>query len=92
MLASGAEATDEIGWLPGEAEQRFRFDVDSLPLADGRFRLRFELSDAAGSRLYHWLDDAARFVVYPADGDAGLVRLDGTWSADDGAGATTDER
>ena len=41
--APGAVATDEIGWRPGSAEQRFRFDVDSLPLADGRFRLRFEL-------------------------------------------------
>ena len=34
-----------------------------LPLADGRFRFRFELSDASGGHLYHWLDDAARFVV-----------------------------
>ena len=90
VLASGAVVTDEIGWRQGAAEQRFRFDVGSLPLSDGRFRLRFELSDATSARLYHWLDDAARFVVYPADGEAGLVRLDGTWSADEHAGATTE--
>jgi ABC-type polysaccharide/polyol phosphate transport system ATPase subunit len=82
VLAAGAVDTAEIGWSPGSAEQRFRFDVKSLPLGDGRFRLRLELADETGGRLYHWLDDAARFVVYPSDGESGLVRIDGTWSAD----------
>jgi ABC-type polysaccharide/polyol phosphate transport system ATPase subunit len=89
VLAAGSEDTASIGWRPGEVEQRFRFDVSSLPLADGRFRLRFELADEQGAHLYHWLDDAVRFVVYPADGAAGIVRLDGRWSADDRAAATT---
>ena len=44
-----------------------RFEVERPPLADGRFRLRFELGDADRRRLYHWLDDAVRFVVYPAE-------------------------
>jgi lipopolysaccharide transport system ATP-binding protein len=91
VLAAGSEDTAGIGWRQGQPEQRFRFDVASLPLADGRFRLRFELADAQGRRLYHWLDDAVRFVVYPADGDTGMVRLDGRWSADDHAAATTGE-
>ncbi len=92
VLAAGSEPTAAIGWRKGDAEQRFRFDVPSLPLADGRFRMRFELGAPDGSRLYHWLDDAVRFVVYPADGAAGVVRLDGTWSADDAAAGTTDSR
>ena len=33
--------------------------------------------------LYHWLDDAARFVVYPANGATGLVRLEARWSLAD---------
>ena len=41
-------------------------------------------------RLYHWLDDAARFVVYPSDGVTGLVRIDGRWSADVEAAGRTD--
>ena len=92
VLAAGTEDTASIGWRRGEPEQHFRFDVSSLPLADGRFRLRFELADSDGRRLYHWLDDAVRFVVYPSDGGSGLVRLDGRWSADDHAAATTGER
>jgi hypothetical protein len=64
--------------------------VESLPLADGRFRLRLELADEDGGRLYHWLDDAARFVVYPADGETGLVRIEGRWSADEVTGGTTE--
>jgi ABC-type polysaccharide/polyol phosphate transport system ATPase subunit len=91
VLAAGSTDTAEIGWTPGAAEQRFRFDVASLPLGDGRFRLRLELADAAGGRLYHWLDDAARFVVYPSDGVTGLVRIDGRWSADVGAAGRTDQ-
>jgi ABC-type polysaccharide/polyol phosphate transport system ATPase subunit len=89
VLAAGAVDTAEIGWRSGTGTQRFRFDVESLPLGDGRFRLRLELADAGGGRLYHWLDDAARFVVYPSDGVTGLVRIDGRWSADvEAAGRT----
>jgi lipopolysaccharide transport system ATP-binding protein len=84
-LAAGSVATADLGWREEGREHRLRFDVERLPLADGRFRLRFELSDAAGSRLYHWLDDAARFVVYPADDAGGLLRLEGRWSVEETA-------
>jgi ABC-type polysaccharide/polyol phosphate transport system ATPase subunit len=90
VLAAGNTRTADIGWRAGEGEHHFRFDVESMPLADGRFRLRLELTDEAGGRLYHWLDDAARFVVYPADGEMGLVRIDGRWSADAEAAGRTD--
>jgi ABC-2 type transport system ATP-binding protein/lipopolysaccharide transport system ATP-binding protein len=90
VLAAGGTPTADIGWRSGAPEQRFRFDVESLPLADGRFRLRLELADEDGGRLYHWLDDAARFVVYPADGETGLVRIEGRWSADEVTGGTTE--
>jgi ABC-type polysaccharide/polyol phosphate transport system ATPase subunit len=93
QLAAGVQDTSELGWSADLAEHTLRFEVDSLPLADGRFRFRFELSDAAGGHLYHWLDEAASFVVYPADGEVGLVRLDGRWSlAAPRAGATIGEQ
>jgi hypothetical protein len=64
-----------------------RFDVDRLPLADGRFHLRFGLADESGARLYHWLDDALQFVVYPAGEERGVVRLDGRWAREEIAAA-----
>ena len=80
VLAAGLQDTAELGWAEAEGERRLRFEVEALPLADGRFHLRFELADAGGRHLYHWLDDALRFVVYPADGSTGVVRLAGRWS------------
>jgi ABC-type polysaccharide/polyol phosphate transport system ATPase subunit len=90
VLAAGSEDTAKLGWRDGGSDQRFRFDIASLPLADGRFRVRFELADSGGEKLYHWLDDAVRFVVYPSGGGLGIVDLDGRWSADPVPGGTTD--
>ena len=56
---------------PAARRPRLRFDVERLPLSDGRFHLRFGLADAAGEHLYHWLDDALQFVVYPAGDERG---------------------
>ena len=32
-----------------------------------------------GEHVYHWLDDALVFVVYPGDDVRGVVRFEGTW-------------
>jgi len=80
QVAGGGQDTGELGWSPDRPEHRLRLEIDSLPLAGGRFRFRFELADPGGQHLYHWLDDAARFVVYPSDGETGLVRLEARWS------------
>jgi hypothetical protein len=57
--------------------------VDSLPLADGRFHVRLGLGDDSGAELYHWLDDALTFVVYPGGESRGVVRLEGRWSGEE---------
>ena len=66
-----------------------RFEVEQLPLADGRFHLRLGLTDEIGERLYHWLDDALAFVVYPAGDERGVVRLEGRWTGEE-IGAPTE--
>jgi ABC-type polysaccharide/polyol phosphate transport system ATPase subunit len=86
LLAGGAQDAGELGW-DGAAEQAFRLEVPELPLADGRFHLRFGLVDARGERLYHWLDDAVSFVVYPAEDVRGPVRLEARWSRSAAGGA-----
>ena len=82
LIAGGSHDTSLLGW-DGAGEQVFRFDVDELPLAEGRFKLRFGLVSADGVHLYHWLDDALRLYVIPQERDAGLVRLEGRWTREE---------
>jgi ABC-type polysaccharide/polyol phosphate transport system ATPase subunit len=83
LLAAGVQDAGELGWEESPGERTLRFDVDRLPLADGRFQLRFGLSDQAGDHLYHWLDDAYRFLVYPDGRERGILRLEGNWSTEE---------
>ena len=45
--------------------------------------MRLGLTDESGERVYHWLDDALEFIVYPAGDERGVVRLDGEWSGEE---------
>jgi ABC-type polysaccharide/polyol phosphate transport system ATPase subunit len=80
LVASDVLDTRGVGWAEGTRE--LRYDVDRLPLSDGRFHLRLGLADATGERLLHWLDDALTFLVYPAGEEGGVVRLEGSWTAE----------
>lgn len=79
LVAGHAVDLRSLGWRPGARERSVRFRLDELPLADGRFHLRLGLTDESGERVYHWLDDALVFVVYPGQGERGFVRLEGSW-------------
>ena len=83
LLAAGAQDTAELAWHDQPGEYVLRFDVERLPLAEGQFHLRLGLADESGERLYHWLDDALQFIVYPAAGERGPLRLEGTWSTEE---------
>lgn len=81
LIAGGSLDTATVGWDGGE--HVFRFDVDELPIAEGRFKLRFGLTSADGIHLYHWLDDALRLYVIPQERTGSLVRLEGRWSREE---------
>jgi ABC-type polysaccharide/polyol phosphate transport system ATPase subunit len=83
LIAGAGQSTGELGWDDDTIELVVRFEVDELPLADGRFHLRLGLSDESGGELYHWLDDAVTFVVVPAGGERGTVRLEGRWAREE---------
>jgi energy-coupling factor transporter ATP-binding protein EcfA2 len=84
LLASDVQPTEPLGWGAGTRELALRFELDRLPLGHGRFHLRLGLSDPRTGRLYHQLDEALSFFVYPADGEErGLVRLHGRWSREE---------
>ncbi|HET9675106.1 MAG TPA: ABC transporter ATP-binding protein [Gaiellaceae bacterium] len=82
LIAGGSTDTAGLGW-DGAGEQAFRFDVDELPLSEGRFKLRFGLVSDDGGHLYHWLDDALRLYVIPQASGRGLVRIEGRWSREE---------
>jgi ABC-type polysaccharide/polyol phosphate transport system ATPase subunit len=84
LVASDTLDTATVGWASGNRE--LRYDVERLPLSDGRFHLRLGLADAHGDRLLHWLDDALVFLVYPGDEQRGVVRLEGSWAAEEKSG------
>jgi len=83
LVAGSGRSTAELGWERDTSELFARFEVESLPLADGRFHLRLGLTDETGEQLYHWLDDALDFVVYPGGGERGVVRLEGRWAGEE---------
>jgi lipopolysaccharide transport system ATP-binding protein len=91
LIAGTAVDTAELGWPEGPGEIETRFDLDSLPLADGRFELALALADHSGAHLYHHLAQAASFVVYPEGPERGAVLLDGRWSSGE-VGATVEVR
>ncbi|HEY1478380.1 MAG TPA: hypothetical protein VGF46_00025, partial [Gaiellales bacterium] len=80
VLGTATQDTAALGWDGGRGARELRFRIGRLPLADGRFHLRFTLADAASGRLLHTLDDAVRFFVFPAGEETGAVLLDGSWS------------
>jgi ABC-type polysaccharide/polyol phosphate transport system ATPase subunit len=79
LIAGVGHSTAELGWEQETTELEARFEAGELPLADGRFHVRLGLTDESGDRLFHWLDEAATFVVYPSGQERGVVRLDGRW-------------
>jgi hypothetical protein len=82
LVAGGVQDTAELGWPGAGGELVVRFDVDRLPLADGRFHLRVGLAGEDG-RLVHQLDDAANFLVVPEGEERGFARVDGRWSREE---------
>ena len=83
LVAGQAVDLGELGWAAGNGERGVRFEIGSLPLADGRFHLRLGLTDESGEHLYHQLDDALAFVVYPGGDERGFVRFAGSWALEE---------
>ena len=80
LLGAAARDAAELGWGDEAGERLVRFELERLPLADGRFTMGVALADPQGSRLYHRIDRAAEFLVYPDGELRGALRLDGQWS------------
>ena len=80
LLGATVQELEELGWSGDVADGRWvRFEVDRMPLNEGRFQLSVALTSADG-HVYHRLLNAAEFFIYPEAGDRGSLRVDGRWS------------
>ena len=80
VLGGATMDTGALGWDASDGLREVRFELDRLPLADGRFHLRLALVDAAQGRLLHSLEDAVRFFVFPGGSETGPLLISGRWS------------
>ena len=85
VLGTVVQDTHALGWNGGAGDRELRFRLPRLPLADGRFHLRFALIDPESGHPLHTLDDAVRFFVFPTGAESGAVLLDGTWTLQESA-------
>ena len=81
FLGGATQPVEEVGWGSGPGERTLVFELERLPIAEGRFGIGIVVSDASGARLYHHLDAAAELVVRPEGPETrGALLLDGRWS------------
>jgi ABC-type polysaccharide/polyol phosphate transport system ATPase subunit len=83
LLGASEASAEELGWKSGTGAQEVSFEVPSLPLSDGLYRVSVALGDPASTRQYHRLDSAAEFTVFPDERNRGWFRFEGHWSLDE---------
>jgi ABC-type multidrug transport system ATPase subunit len=79
LLASSERSLAELGW-DGANRAEVRFEVDRLPLVEGRFQFNLALTDPLRGHRYHTMEKAAEFAVLPHEGARGFFILEGDWS------------
>ena len=81
LLGASEVDGETLGWHGARGEHEVRFEVPRLPLSDGLYRLSVALGDSRSTRLYHRIDPAAEFTVFPDENSRGWFRFEGEWSA-----------
>jgi ABC-type polysaccharide/polyol phosphate transport system ATPase subunit len=79
LLGSADQGLDELGW-DGAGHAEVRFEVERLPLVEGRFQFNLALTDPGRSRRYHSIEKAAEFTVIPHGDARGFFLFEGDWS------------
>jgi ABC-type polysaccharide/polyol phosphate transport system ATPase subunit len=90
------ELRDDAGGLLGRADRRLadlgwdgtghadvRFEVERLPLVEGRFQFNLALTDPDSERRYHSIEKAAEFTVHPHGDARGFFLFEGDWALEE---------
>jgi ABC-type polysaccharide/polyol phosphate transport system ATPase subunit len=86
LLGKADRSLGELGW-DGSGHAKVRFEVERLPLVEGRFQFNLALTDALGARRYHSIEKAAEFTVVPHGESRGFFLFEGDWSLEQPASA-----
>jgi ABC-2 type transport system ATP-binding protein len=89
LLSRAERDLGELGWNKGGEDADVRFDIQRLPLVEGRFQFNISLTDGARSRRYHSVEKAAEFSVIPQGEARGFVLFEGDWSLAETVGERT---
>jgi len=79
LLGRSDQALGELGW-DGTGRVELRFEVERLPLVEGRFQLNLALTDKDRNQRYHTREKAAEFAVIPQGDTRGFFLFEGDWS------------
>jgi ABC-2 type transport system ATP-binding protein len=79
LLGRSDQALGELGW-DGTGRIELRFEVERLPLVEGRFQLNLALTDKDRNQRYHTREKAAEFAVIPQGDTRGFFLFEGDWS------------
>jgi ABC-2 type transport system ATP-binding protein len=80
LLSRAERDLGELGWDRERQDADVRFDIQRLPLVEGRFQFNVSLTDTARARRYHSVEKAAEFSVIPQGEAHGFVLFEGDWS------------
>jgi ABC-type polysaccharide/polyol phosphate transport system ATPase subunit len=82
LLGSSARPLGDLGW-DGASRAEIRFEVERLPLVEGRFQFNLALTDPVDGKRYHSMEKAAEFSVVPQGDARGFFLFEGEWSLAD---------
>jgi ABC-2 type transport system ATP-binding protein len=80
LLSRAEQDLGELGWDRDGEDADVRFDIQRMPLVEGRFQFNVSLTDGARTRRYHSVEKAAEFSVIPQGEAHGFVLFEGDWS------------
>jgi ABC-type polysaccharide/polyol phosphate transport system ATPase subunit len=86
LIGRAERGLGELGW-DGTGHAEVRFEVERLPLVEGRFQFNLALMDGGHTRRYHSLEKAAEFTVMPHGESRGFLLFEGEWSLEQTSGA-----
>lgn len=80
LFGAAIQDLSELGWSEEPGTRTIVLEVERPSFADGRFEVSATLSGPDGTPVFHHVERAAEFLVYPGREVRGPALIDGEWS------------